>query len=155
MRWRILLLAAASTASGACLIAIAMALPHPDSGVPRHDRRGTAPPRKSPSETPRQRGERHASGHGFLAFLDTPRHPGNLVERAGVAGRSAARRPIRLRQLGDPALPGKVLLFGCIHGDECAATGQIQPLANGCPDPAADIYIVPNLDPDGFAPTPG
>lgn len=87
---------------------------------------------------------------GFLAFSRTPRRPGNLLARRGVAGRSAGGRPIGLLQRGDPAIDGEVLVFGCIHGDECAARG-IQPLAGGCPDPASDIYLVPNLNPDGFA----
>ena len=91
-----------------------------------------------------------ATASGFLAFAGTPRRPGNRLLREGVAGRSAEGRPIRLRQLGDPAIVGKVLVFGCIHGDECAARG-LEPLANGCPDPRANVFIVPNLDPDGFA----
>jgi len=91
-----------------------------------------------------------APNDGFLAFTQTPRRPGNLVLRAGVAGHSAEGRRIGLRQLGDPALDGEVLVFGCIHGDECAASG-IEPLSYGCPDPRADLYLVPNLDPDGAA----
>jgi murein peptide amidase A len=94
---------------------------------------------------------------GFLAFVQTPRQPGNLLARggivsssAGVAGRSATKRSISLMQRGDPAIDGELLVFGCVHGDECAARG-LQPLSNGCPDPASDIYVVPNLNPDGFA----
>lgn len=67
-----------------------------------------------------------------------------------AAGHSATGRPIALIQRGDPAIDGELLVFGCIHGDECAARG-LQPLSNGCPDPASDIYVVPNLNPDGFA----
>jgi hypothetical protein len=96
------------------------------------------------------RGSPPAMASGFLSFARTPRRPGNLLLREGVAGRSSEGRPIRLLQLGDPAIAGKVLVFGCIHGDECAARG-IEPLANGCPDPRANIFVVPNLDPDGFA----
>jgi protein MpaA len=93
--------------------------------------------------------ESRPGDHGFLGFaLSPPRHPGNLVARAGVAGRSLRGRPIRLRQLGDPAIAGSVLVFGCIHGDECGASG-LEPLHNGCPDPRANIFLVPNLDPDG------
>jgi murein peptide amidase A len=89
---------------------------------------------------------------GFLSFSQTPRRPGNLLARRGVAGRSAAGRPIGLLQRGDPALAGEVLVFGCIHGDECAAR-DVEPLlsGSGCPDPASDIYLVPHLNPDGFA----
>lgn len=102
-----------------------------------------AAPAPAPSET------------GFLAFAETPRHPpgdrrANVLVREGVAGRSREGRPIRLRQLGDPALPGRLLVFGCIHGDECAAR-RLQPLWGGCPDPRSDIFLVPNLNPDGLA----
>lgn len=86
-----------------------------------------------------------------FGFLFTPRHPGNLVERLGVAGHSLRGRPIRVQQWGDPARPA-VLAFGCIHGDECAAR-SLEPrfvLSSGCPDPVADLVLVHNLDPDGF-----
>jgi protein MpaA len=86
----------------------------------------------------------------FLAFAQTPRHPGNLLARAGRVGRSVEGRPIALRQLGDPAWSGELLVFGCIHGDECGAA-DVVPLTGGCPDPGADVYLVPNLDPDGAA----
>jgi hypothetical protein len=91
-----------------------------------------------------------ATASGFLAFTGTPRRPGNLLLREGVAGHSTEGRPIRLRQFGDPAIAGRVLVFACIHGDECAARG-VAPLVNGCPDPSANVFIVPNLDPDGSA----
>ncbi|HEU4600268.1 MAG TPA: M14 family zinc carboxypeptidase, partial [Solirubrobacterales bacterium] len=92
------------------------------------------------------------AGHSgdFLAFAQTPRGPGNLLARSGVVGHSRRGRPIVLRQFGDPAWSGELLVFGCIHGDECAA-GGIRPLTNGCPDPGAAIYVVPNLNPDGAA----
>ncbi len=89
---------------------------------------------------------------GFLAFTRTPRRPGNLLARRGLAGRSVGGRPIGLLQRGDPSIEGELLVFGCIHGDECTASG-LQPLSNGCPDPASEIFLVPNLNPDGFAAT--
>jgi protein MpaA len=91
-----------------------------------------------------------AEASGFLAFTQTPRHPGNRVERAGVVGESLDGRPIVLRQYGDPRFHGRVLVFACIHGDECAARG-IEPLVNGCPEPDANVFVVPNFDPDGSA----
>jgi protein MpaA len=87
---------------------------------------------------------------GFLGFAQTPRGPGNLLARSERVGRSVGGRPITLRQFGDPAWSGELLVFGCIHGDECVAR-RIEPLTGGCPDPGADIYEVPNLDPDGAA----
>lgn len=95
-----------------------------------------------------------ASRHRNAAWLDfarTPRRPGNLVARAGTIGRSAEGRPIRLRQTGDPAIGGRLLVFGCIHGDECGVARRVEALRNGCPDPAVDSFVVPDLDPDGTA----
>jgi hypothetical protein len=86
----------------------------------------------------------------FLAFAETPRGLGNLVGRNKVVSRSAQGRPITIHQLGDPKWSGELLVFGCIHGDECAASG-VEPLTGGCPDPSADIFIVPNLNPDSTA----
>ncbi len=111
----------------------------------------SAPP-THPSSRPLLAVDTQSFDLGLLAFAQTPRRPGNLLARRGIAGRSAEGRPIGLLQRGDPALDGEVLVFGCIHGDECAARG-IQPLApaSGCPDPASDIFLVPNLNPDGYA----
>jgi protein MpaA len=88
----------------------------------------------------------------FLAFARTPRRPGNMLSRYEVVGRSSAGRPIEMWQYGDPAWSGELLVFGCIHGDECGA-GGIKPtaLSGGCPDPSADIHLVPDLNPDGAA----
>ena len=89
--------------------------------------------------------------HRFLDFAENPpRRPGNMLMRVGIAGRSAEGRPIRLRQMGDPAIDGSVLVFGCIHGDECAGR-KAMPLLGGCPDMHSNVFLVPNLDPDGFA----
>jgi protein MpaA len=92
------------------------------------------------------------SANRFLDFAHTPRRPGNLLARRGLAGRSAEGRPIGLLQRGDPAIEDEVLVFACIHGDECAASG-IEPLSpsSGCPDPHSEIYLVRNLNPDGLA----
>jgi murein peptide amidase A len=67
-----------------------------------------------------------------------------------VVGHSAGGRPIELLEVGDLSLPGRMLVFGCIHGDECGASALV-PLENGCPDPNLHAYVVPNLDPDGSA----
>lgn len=91
-----------------------------------------------------------ATASDFLAFIMKPRLPGNLVERSGVIGHSPEGRPIRLRQYGDPRFRGRVLVFACIHGDECAGR-SVEPLRNGCPEPDANVYVVSSLNPDGSA----
>jgi murein peptide amidase A len=70
--------------------------------------------------------------------------------RVSAAGRSIEGRRIWMRRLGDASIAGRLLVFGCIHGDECAAR-RLEPLHDGCPDPEADVFVVPDLNPDGFA----
>jgi protein MpaA len=122
---------------------------------PRSPQSGRVPPQAKPllsvtvERLTRERRPPTATASRFLAFARTPRRPGNLVERVGTAGHSLQGRPIGLHQYGDPQIGGRVLVFACIHGDECAARG-VAPLRNGCPDPRANVLVVPNLDPDGF-----
>jgi protein MpaA len=75
---------------------------------------------------------------------------GSLGSFAHAVGESRQGRPIELKEVGDLALPMRLLVFACIHGDECGASA-IEPLRNGCPDPGAHVDVVPNLDPDGSA----
>jgi murein peptide amidase A len=85
---------------------------------------------------------------------DLARFPHGPGIRTKVVGRSAGGEPIELRQVGDPKWSGELLVFGCIHGDECAASGLklvSASLAAGCPDPDSDAYIVPTVNPDGTA----
>lgn len=138
MRRRLLVSAAIAAACGIVPIAVARSLPGASGET------AAPPPASHVAETLEHPG-------GFLAFARTPRHPGNLLARRGLAGRSAEGRPIGLLQRGDPAIDGELLVFGCIHGDECAAS-EIEPLApaSGCPDPHSEIFLVRNLNPDGL-----
>jgi protein MpaA len=91
---------------------------------------------------------RATASRDLLSFTQAFPGPGIRTEKLG---HSTAGRPIELRQAGDPKWSGELLVFGCIHGDECAAS-KIQPvstLSAGCPDPGSDVYFIPNLDPDG------
>jgi murein peptide amidase A len=137
MRRRVLIAAVIAAACGLGLIAIGHSLPSTSS-------KAAAPIPGTKAATSRK------SEGRLLAFTRTPRQPGNLLERVGVVGRSAAGRPIGLRQLGDPSIAGKVLIVGCIHGDECAGN-SILPTSNGCPDPHSNVFVVANLNPDGAA----
>jgi murein peptide amidase A len=76
-----------------------------------------------------------------------------LGSRVETVGRSVNGRRIVLREYGRFSIEGAVLVFGCIHGDECAGR-TLRPLTQitaHCPDPASDVYVVPNLNPDGLA----
>jgi murein peptide amidase A len=63
-------------------------------------------------------------------------------------GRSERGRPILAIHTGSPhGLP--VLVIGCIHGTECA--GIPIALALGHVRTSLDLWVVPNLNPDGYA----
>lgn len=67
-----------------------------------------------------------------------------------VIGRSRDGRPITLDLVGDPAARPRVLVVGCIHGDECAALPVLRRLAAGR-RPRGSLWLVPTLNPDGRA----
>ena len=71
-------------------------------------------------------------------------------DRGLVIGRSTHGRPIRAFERGDPRGPMKVLVVGCIHGTECAGMSIARRLLRAAPD-RVDLWIVPNVNPDGFA----
>jgi murein peptide amidase A len=79
----------------------------------------------------------------------SPRTPSERPHRVGTVGQSTQGRPIRLIEHGDGHVAGTALVFGCIHGDECAAR-HLRPFS-GSPLDETRIYTVPNLNPDGFA----
>jgi hypothetical protein len=66
-----------------------------------------------------------------------------------VVGRSSRGRPIRALELGFPG-SRPVLVVGCIHGNECAASAVVRRLVHASP-PRFDLWLVPNLNPDGAA----
>jgi protein MpaA len=76
---------------------------------------------------------------------------GPRVAMQRPVGRSARGRQIRLSLFGNPAARRKLLVFGCIHGDECAGTAVTRLLLVGCPPENADVALVENLNPDGRA----
>ena len=65
-------------------------------------------------------------------------------------GRSQGYRPIRLLERGNPH-SRRVLVVGCIHGTECAGRAVVRLLARSPAPLDADLWLVDNLNPDGFA----
>ena len=63
-------------------------------------------------------------------------------------GRSQDRRPIVAVRAGDPR-GTRVLVVGCIHGTECAGIAVARALEHV--KTRLDLWIVPNLNPDGYA----
>jgi protein MpaA len=73
------------------------------------------------------------------------------IHSSRVLGRSELGRPIRAWRIGNPRAPRRVLVVGCIHGNECAGMAVTQRLLN-LPRPIAlDLWVIQNLNPDGLA----
>jgi protein MpaA len=68
----------------------------------------------------------------------------------GLLGYSHRGRPIRVHRLGDFSSPRKLLVFGCIHGDECEGTDITRRVRRGPLPTGVDLWIVDNLNPDGL-----
>ena len=87
---------------------------------------------------------------GWSAAAETPSHSvGRSAEHARVLGRSWEGRPIRAFRLGDTSSNRRLLVVGCIHGDECEGIAVTQRLLDG--EPPFDLWVVTNLNPDGRA----
>jgi hypothetical protein len=69
--------------------------------------------------------------------------------RAALVGTSTLGQPIRAFILGRG--PTRVLVVGCIHGDECAGSVVATRLLHALAPPDGSIWIVPDLNPDGHA----
>jgi murein peptide amidase A len=71
--------------------------------------------------------------------------------RTVVFGRSVDRRPLVADVLGADSAPHKILLVGCIHGNECAGRAILQALARRPVAPGVQLWLVPSMNPDGEA----
>jgi murein peptide amidase A len=88
--------------------------------------------------------------HARLTRLEhAPPHGGSWAHGSITIGRSLEGRPIDLREWGANSGGQRILVFGCIHGTECAASA-IPAFKSGCPTTGA-VFYVPNLNPDGSA----
>ena len=73
--------------------------------------------------------------------------PPPRIERLG---RSVEGRPINVVRVGDPAAPRKVLVVGCIHGNEPEGRKIVDLLRGAVPPPGSELLLVRNLNPDGL-----
>lgn len=76
--------------------------------------------------------------------------PPELVRaRRLVIGRSTQDRPIRAIERGDFDNHRKVLVVGCIHGNECAGRAIVRKLREMPAPDDLDLWLIPDLNPDG------
>ena len=80
--------------------------------------------------------------------LAAPGHPG---WHRVVLGASVEGRPIVAFEGGDPASARKELIVGCVHGNEPAGTAIAAALTRGPVPAGVDVWVVPDLNPDGVA----
>jgi protein MpaA len=66
-----------------------------------------------------------------------------------MLGRSVEGRPIWAREVGDPKGRRKILVVGCVHGDEPAGEAITRRLRRARPPPGTSWWIVDAFNPDG------
>jgi protein MpaA len=91
-----------------------------------------------------------ASFSTLVATLALAAGQGHAVHRAAVIGHSVEGRPIHVVETGTRGQP-RILVVGCIHGNECAGMAVIRALRRRTPPRHADLWLVPSINPDGRA----
>lgn len=86
---------------------------------------------------------------GALALAQEP-PPGATVHRSVLFGRSALGRPLRALEVGDPRAARRVLVIGCIHGNECAGVAITRRLAAMGALAGVDLWLIESVNPDGM-----
>ncbi len=66
-------------------------------------------------------------------------------------GRSVDGRGITARVVGPDAAKRRILVVGCIHGNECAGLRVVHALARRRPAPGVQLWLIGELNPDGTA----
>jgi murein peptide amidase A len=72
-----------------------------------------------------------------------------VAAAALVFGHSVHGQPLRAVEVGDRSSDFRVLVIGCIHGDECSGIGVVRDLERT--HPSFDLWLVRDLNPDGHA----
>src|SRR5690242_21836425 len=68
-----------------------------------------------------------------------------------LLGRSVDGSPVVAIETGDLDASVRVLVVGCIHGNEPAGIAIADRLTHISPPPELDLWVVPDLNPDGVA----
>ncbi len=71
--------------------------------------------------------------------------------RTVTIGHSVRGRPITAQVLGAASAPRKVLLVGCIHGNECAGVRILDAVAREPVPSGVQLWLVREMNPDGTA----
>jgi murein peptide amidase A len=74
----------------------------------------------------------------------------SIALQGTTIGTSVRGTPIRAVAIG-PGAPHRVLVVGCIHGNECAGVAVTRRLRGVTPPPGVQLWVVDRLNPDGAA----
>jgi protein MpaA len=74
-----------------------------------------------------------------------------LIRHEVMLGRSEQGRPIVAWETGDPNAKRRVLVVGCIHGNEPAGIAIANAVSRARVPAGTDVWVVPDLNPDGVA----
>ena len=80
---------------------------------------------------------------------DLTRDPSMI--RSESIGRSVRGHPIGVVERGDPDATTKMLVVGCVHGNEPAGIGIAEQLESLSLPPERDLWVVEDANPDGVA----
>lgn len=75
----------------------------------------------------------------------------SAVARRMIIGRSVLGRPIVAWTFGSDRAARKVLVVGCIHGNECAGLAITSALRAARVAKGVQLWVVPEMNPDGTA----
>jgi protein MpaA len=88
---------------------------------------------------------------GLALTLTSFAHPLDAGTRRVAIGRSARGRQIVAHVIGPDSASRKILVVGCIHGNECAGLAITTALARQRVPDDVQLWIVPEMNPDGAA----
>jgi protein MpaA len=77
--------------------------------------------------------------------------PASAAARVLLVGRSVDGRRITARVVGPDTAKRRILVVGCIHGNECAGLRIVHALARRRPALGVQLWLVGELNPDGTA----
>ncbi len=80
-----------------------------------------------------------------------PPAPERTASRRVILGRSVRGRAIVARVLGPDTAPRKLLVVGCLHGNECAGVAIVSAVARRPVPAGVQLWLVAEMNPDGAA----
>jgi protein MpaA len=72
------------------------------------------------------------------------------VNKTWTFGSSVKGLPLRAYRIGDPSSPNVVVLIATMHGNEYGPARILRNLISGQPVSGANIWVIPDLNPDGY-----